>query len=133
MSIFRRIFKMAQAESHAALDQFEDPIKMTEQGIRQESPRPGSMQSLGRGLRHAQRENQLDWFPRLDPNPPFQTGPARLVVGRGPELRRLDYAAARDAVKPLLSQEHRSGGDLVGQLVSESAGEGENDLHGPLG
>ena len=34
MSIFRRIFRMAQAESHAALDQFEDPIKMTEQGIR---------------------------------------------------------------------------------------------------
>lgn len=34
MSIFRRIFKMAQAESHAAMDKFEDPIKMTEQGIR---------------------------------------------------------------------------------------------------
>jgi phage shock protein A len=34
MSIFKRIFKMVQAESHAAIDQFEDPIRMTEQGIR---------------------------------------------------------------------------------------------------
>ena len=40
MAIFRRIFKMAQAESHAALDQFEDPIKLTEQGIRDLNLRP---------------------------------------------------------------------------------------------
>lgn len=34
MSIFRRIFRVAQAEGHAVVDQFEDPIKMTEQGVR---------------------------------------------------------------------------------------------------
>ena len=34
MSIFRRMFKVAQSNAHAAMDQFEDPIKMTEQGIR---------------------------------------------------------------------------------------------------
>ncbi len=34
MSIFKRIFKVAQAESHALVDKFEDSIKMTEQGIR---------------------------------------------------------------------------------------------------
>ncbi|SFH32256.1 PspA/IM30 family protein [Pontibacter chinhatensis] len=34
MNIFRRIFKIGQAEAHAAVDQLEDPIKMTEQGIR---------------------------------------------------------------------------------------------------
>ncbi|UZP65821.1 PspA/IM30 family protein [Desulfovibrio mangrovi] len=34
MSIFQRIFKFAQAESHAVLDKIEDPIKLTEQGIR---------------------------------------------------------------------------------------------------
>ena len=34
MSLFRRMFKVAQAESHAAMEKFEDPIKMTEQGIR---------------------------------------------------------------------------------------------------
>ncbi len=34
MSIFKRIFKVAQAEGHAAVDKIEDPIKMTEQGIR---------------------------------------------------------------------------------------------------
>ena len=34
MSFFSRIFKMTQAESHAMLDKFEDPIKLTEQGIR---------------------------------------------------------------------------------------------------
>jgi len=28
------MFKVAQAESHAAMDKFEDPIKLTEQGIR---------------------------------------------------------------------------------------------------
>lgn len=34
MSIFKRIFKIAQAETHSAMEKFEDPIKMTEQGIR---------------------------------------------------------------------------------------------------
>lgn len=34
MNIFKRIFKIGQAEAHAAINQLEDPIKMTEQGIR---------------------------------------------------------------------------------------------------
>ena len=34
MSIFRRIFKVSQAEAHSIVDKIEDPIKMTEQGIR---------------------------------------------------------------------------------------------------
>jgi phage shock protein A len=34
MSIFKRIFKIGQSEAHAVIDKFEDPIRMTEQGIR---------------------------------------------------------------------------------------------------
>lgn len=34
MSIFQRIFKVTQSETHAVIDRLEDPIKMTEQGIR---------------------------------------------------------------------------------------------------
>ena len=34
MNIFKRIFKIGQAEAHAAVDTLEDPINMTEQGIR---------------------------------------------------------------------------------------------------
>ena len=34
MSIFSRIFSISKAETHAIIDKFEDPIKMTEQGIR---------------------------------------------------------------------------------------------------
>lgn len=34
VNVFKRLFKMGQSEAHAALDRFEDPIKMTEQGIR---------------------------------------------------------------------------------------------------
>ena len=34
MNIFRRIFKIGQSEAHAAVDKLEDPIKLTEQGIR---------------------------------------------------------------------------------------------------
>ena len=33
-SIFARLFKTAQSEAHSVVDRFEDPIKMTEQGIR---------------------------------------------------------------------------------------------------
>lgn len=33
-SIFSRIFKIGQSEAHSVVDQLEDPIKMTEQGIR---------------------------------------------------------------------------------------------------
>ncbi len=34
MSIFNRIFRVGKAEAHAIVDKLEDPIKMTEQGIR---------------------------------------------------------------------------------------------------
>jgi phage shock protein A len=34
MSIFNRIFKIGQAQAHAAIEKFEDPIRMTEQGLR---------------------------------------------------------------------------------------------------
>jgi len=34
MSLFNRIFKIGQAEAHSALDKLENPIKLSEQGIR---------------------------------------------------------------------------------------------------
>ncbi|WPP51639.1 PspA/IM30 family protein [Catalinimonas niigatensis] len=34
MNIFRRILKVGQAEAHSAINHLEDPIKLTEQGIR---------------------------------------------------------------------------------------------------
>lgn len=34
MNVFKRLFKVGEAETHAAIDKLEDPIKMTEQGIR---------------------------------------------------------------------------------------------------
>lgn len=34
MNFFKRLYKMGQAEANAALDSMEDPIKITEQGIR---------------------------------------------------------------------------------------------------
>jgi phage shock protein A len=34
MNIFKRLFKIGQSEAHSVIDKLEDPIKMTEQGIR---------------------------------------------------------------------------------------------------
>lgn len=34
MSVFKRLFKIGQSEAHSAIDKLEDPIKLTEQGIR---------------------------------------------------------------------------------------------------
>lgn len=34
LSIFRRLFRVAEAETHAVIDKIEDPVKLTEQGIR---------------------------------------------------------------------------------------------------
>lgn len=34
MNLFKRIFKIGSAQAHAAVDKLEDPIRMTEQGIR---------------------------------------------------------------------------------------------------
>lgn len=34
MNILNRLFKISQSEAHAAVNQLEDPIKMTEQGLR---------------------------------------------------------------------------------------------------
>ena len=46
-SIFQRMFKVGQSQAHSAMDKFEDPIKMTEQGIRDlKNDLQGSMRSL---------------------------------------------------------------------------------------
>ncbi len=46
-SIFQRMFKVGQSQAHSAMDRFEDPIKMTEQGIRDlKKDLQGSMKSL---------------------------------------------------------------------------------------
>jgi phage shock protein A len=34
VSVFQRLFKIGQAEAHSVVDKLEDPIRMTEQGIR---------------------------------------------------------------------------------------------------
>jgi phage shock protein A len=34
MNLFKRIFRIGQAEIHAAVEKMEDPVKMTEQGLR---------------------------------------------------------------------------------------------------
>ncbi len=34
MNVFKRLFKVGEAEAHTAIDKLENPIKMTEQGIR---------------------------------------------------------------------------------------------------
>ncbi len=45
--MFQRLFKVGQSEAHAVIDKFEDPIKMTEQGIRDlKKDLQGAMQSL---------------------------------------------------------------------------------------
>lgn len=47
MGVFSRLFKVGEAEAHAALDKFENPIKMSEQGIRDlKKDLQGSMKSL---------------------------------------------------------------------------------------
>jgi phage shock protein A len=47
MGIFTRLFKVGQAEAHAIVDKLEDPIKITEQGIRDLK---GDLQSAMNGL-----------------------------------------------------------------------------------
>ena len=47
MGVFSRIFKVTQSEAHAVIDKLEDPIKMTEQGIRDlKKDLTGAMESL---------------------------------------------------------------------------------------
>ncbi len=47
MKVFKRLFKIGEAEAHSAIDKLEDPIKMTEQGIRDlKSDLDKSLQSL---------------------------------------------------------------------------------------
>ncbi len=47
MSFFQRIFKNVQSQAHSVVDKLEDPIKLTEQGIRDlKKDLQGAMQSL---------------------------------------------------------------------------------------
>ena len=49
MSFFQRVFKNVQSQAHSAMDKLEDPIKLSEQGIRDlKKDLGGSMQSLAR-------------------------------------------------------------------------------------
>jgi len=58
MSFFKRLFKMGQAEAHSALDKMEDPIKLTEQGIRDlKNDLDKSLQSLAEVKAMAIRAN----------------------------------------------------------------------------
>ncbi|MEM7552452.1 MAG: PspA/IM30 family protein [Bacteroidota bacterium] len=58
MNFFSRIFKMGQAEAHSALDSIEDPIKLTEQGIRDlKKDLDKSLQSLAEVKAMAIRSN----------------------------------------------------------------------------
>ena len=46
-SIFRRMFKVGQSHAHSVMDNFENPIKMTEQGVRDlKKDLQGTMRSL---------------------------------------------------------------------------------------
>ncbi|GJQ60139.1 MAG: PspA/IM30 family protein [Candidatus Scalindua sp. AMX11] len=46
-SIFRRMFKVGQSQAHSVMDNFENPIKMTEQGVRDlKKDLQGTMKSL---------------------------------------------------------------------------------------
>ena len=45
--LFSRVLRLGKSEAHAVMDKFEDPIKMTEQGIRElKKDLEGSMKSL---------------------------------------------------------------------------------------
>ena len=58
-AIFQRLFKLGQSETHAIIDKFEDPIKMTEQGIRDlKKDLQASMQSLAQVKALAIRMNK---------------------------------------------------------------------------
>ncbi len=47
MSIFKRLFKVGESHAHAIVDKMEDPIKMTEQGIKDlKKDLSGAMKSL---------------------------------------------------------------------------------------
>lgn len=47
VSIFQRVFKVGQSQAHTLMDKLEDPIKMTEQGIRDlKGDLQGTMKSL---------------------------------------------------------------------------------------
>ena len=64
MNVFKRLFKIGQAEAHSAVDKLENPIKLTEQGIRDmKKDLDASLQSLAEvksmAIRSKNEVNQL--------------------------------------------------------------------------
>ena len=62
-SVFSRLFKVGQAQAHSVVDKLEDPIRMTEQGIRDlKKDLQGAMQSLAqvKGLAIRMRKDAED-------------------------------------------------------------------------
>lgn len=123
ISVFRRMFKIGQAEAHAALDQVEDPVKMIEQGLRDlRKDLEESMQSLAGvkamviGARREidqQREVAADYERK-----------AMLLLQRA-EQGELDPAEAERLALDALSRKEtavQQAGELSGQLQSHEKG-----------
>ncbi len=121
-NIFKRLFSFGSAEAHSALDKIEDPVKMTEQGIREmKSDLHKSLEGLAEVkalVIRSKNEQQKE----VEQAKEYESKALQLLTKS--EAGQLDSEEAeRLATEALkLKEHHAQQGKLAGQTVSKYEG-----------
>ena len=102
MNIFRRLFKIGEAETNSAIDKMEDPIKMTEQGIRDmKNDLDKSLEALAqvKALAIRARNDQEEYQDKVDE---YQN--KAIIILKKAHFKEMDAAEADRLAKQALIQ-----------------------------
>ena len=108
MNMFRRLFKIGEAEAHSAIDKLEDPIKLTEQGIRDlKKDLDNSLQALAEVKAMAIRaKNEVETFKNKAKD---YENKAMLLLKKGADGQIDSAEADRLASEALVKKEEATG------------------------
>lgn len=106
--MFRRLFKIGEAEAHSAIDKLEDPIKLTEQGIRDlKKDLDNSLQALAEVKAMAIRaKNEVETFKNKAKD---YENKAMLLLKKGADGQIDSAEADRLASEALVKKEEATG------------------------
>ena len=124
MNVFKRLFKIGQAETNSAIDKLEDPIKMVEQGLRDmREDQDQAMRALAEvKAMHIRRIKDLKQFEETQTDLHDKS----ILLLKKAQLGEIDATEAEDLVKENLKRKF----DLVSErdLKSPSAFQKKTDF-----
>lgn len=115
MNVFKRLFKIGQAEAQSAIDKLEDPIKMIEQGLRDmREDQDQAMRALAEvKAMHIRRNKELQGYKEMSED--LQT--KSILLLKKAQTGELDAVEAENLVKENLKRKGQASSDA--KIASE--------------